>query len=40
MTSVLIGASKPQQITDCVGALGNLEFSDEELAQIDEIAPA
>ena len=40
MTSVLIGASKPQQITDCVGALGNLDFSAEELARIDEIAPA
>ncbi|HEX9996207.1 MAG TPA: L-glyceraldehyde 3-phosphate reductase [Abditibacterium sp.] len=40
MTSVLIGASKAQQITDCVGALGNLEFSSEELAKIDEIAPA
>ena len=40
MTSVLIGASKPQQITDCVGALGNLEFSADELAHIDEIAPA
>ena len=40
MTSVLIGASKPQQITDCVGALGNLDFSAEELAQIDALAPA
>ncbi len=40
MTSVLIGASKPQQITDCVGALENLEFSAAELAKIDEIAPA
>ncbi len=40
MTSVLIGASKPRQITDCVGALGNLDFSAEELAKIDEIAPA
>ena len=40
MTSVLIGASKPQQITDCVGALDNLDFSDAELARIDEIAPA
>ena len=40
MTSVLIGASKPQQITDCVGALENLAFSAAELAKIDEIAPA
>jgi L-glyceraldehyde 3-phosphate reductase len=39
MTSALIGASKPQQITDCVGALQNLEFSEEELGQIDAIAP-
>jgi L-glyceraldehyde 3-phosphate reductase len=40
MTSVLIGASKPEQITDSVGCLQNLEFSSEELAQIDAIAPA
>ncbi len=40
MTSVLIGASKSQQIVDCVGCLQNLEFSPEELGQIDEIAPA
>jgi L-glyceraldehyde 3-phosphate reductase len=39
MTSALIGASKPAQITDCVGALQNLEFSSEELADIDVIAP-
>jgi L-glyceraldehyde 3-phosphate reductase len=39
VTSALIGASKPQQITDCVGALQNLEFSEEELAKIDAIAP-
>jgi L-glyceraldehyde 3-phosphate reductase len=40
MTSVLIGASKPEQITDSVGCLNNLGFSPEELAKIDEIAPA
>ncbi len=40
MTSVLIGASRPQQITDCVGCLKNLEFSADELAKIDAIAPA
>jgi len=40
MTSVLIGASKPAQIADSVGCLSNLEFSAEELAAIDEIAPA
>ncbi len=37
MTSALIGASKPQQIDDCVGALANLGFSAEELAAIDGI---
>ena len=36
-TSALIGASKPEQIVDAVGALDNLDFSDEELAQIDAI---
>lgn len=40
MTSVLIGASKAQQVVDCVGCLKNLEFSAEELSKIDEIAPA
>ena len=37
MTSALIGASKPAQIEDAVGALDNLEFSDEELARIEAI---
>lgn len=40
MTSVLIGASRPQQVVDCVGSLQHLEFSLAELARIDEIAPA
>lgn len=40
MTSVLIGASRSEQIVDCVGSLENLEFSGEELARIDAIAPA
>jgi len=35
VTSALIGASSVQQIDDCVGALGNRDFSDAELAQID-----
>ena len=35
ITSALIGASRPSQVTDCVGALGNLSFTDEELAAID-----
>jgi L-glyceraldehyde 3-phosphate reductase len=37
MTSVLIGASKSSQIDDCVGALAHLDFSPEELEQIDKI---
>lgn len=39
MTSVLIGASRSAQVVDCVGCLQNLDFSSEELARIDEIAP-
>lgn len=35
ITSALIGASRPGQVVDCVGALGNLAFSAEELAAID-----
>jgi L-glyceraldehyde 3-phosphate reductase len=38
VTTALIGASKPEQIVDCAGAVGNLEFSDAELAEIDKIA--
>lgn len=38
ITSALIGASKPEQVTDCVGAISNLEFSAEELAAIDAIS--
>ena len=37
MTSALIGASRPSQIEDIVAALGNLDFSDEELLAIDTI---
>ncbi len=37
MTSVVIGASKSSQIDDCVGALAHLDFSQEELEQIDRI---
>ena len=35
VTSALIGASRPQQIVDCVGALGNQDFSEAELTEID-----
>lgn len=38
ITSALIGASRPEQVTDCAGAIGNLDFSASELAQIDEYA--
>ena len=38
ITSALIGASKPSQVVDCVGAVQNPEFTTEELAQIDEYA--
>ena len=38
VTSALIGASKPSQIEDCVGALKNTAFSPEELARIDRHA--
>ena len=38
ITTALIGASSPQQIVDCVGAIENLEFSAAELARIDEYA--
>ncbi len=37
ITSVLIGASKPSQITDNIKALDNTEFTDSELKEIDEI---
>ena len=38
ITTALIGASKPSQVVDCVGAVANLEFTDQELAFIDEHA--
>ena len=38
ITSALIGASKPEQVTDCVQATGNLTFSKAELAEIDKYA--
>lgn len=37
VTSAIIGASKVSQIEENVGALMNLEFSDEELLRIEEI---
>ncbi len=38
ITTALIGASKPEQVTDCAGAIGNLEFTGDELAAIDKLA--
>jgi len=38
VTSALIGASRPEQLVDCVGALKNPSFSPEELAEIDRHA--
>ncbi len=35
--SVLIGASRPEQILDNLGALNHLTFTDEELRRVDEI---
>ena len=37
VTTVLIGASRPAQVEDCVGAAANLQFSGGELASIDTI---
>lgn len=38
ITSVLIGASRPSQITDCVKCIDNTVFTEEELKKIDEIS--
>jgi L-glyceraldehyde 3-phosphate reductase len=38
VTSALIGASRPEQIEDSVGALKNLDFSEAELKEIDQYA--
>src|SRR5919197_995593 len=38
MTSTLIGASSVAQLDDSLGALDNLEFDDDELAEIDRYA--
>lgn len=37
VTSVLIGASRPEQIVDNCGIVGNVHFTEEELNKIDEI---
>ena len=38
ITTALIGASKPEQIIECAGAVSNLEFTDAELKEIDQYA--
>ncbi len=38
ITSALIGASRPEQVLDCAGAARNLDFTAEELAEIDGYA--
>lgn len=38
LTSALVGASRPEQVVDSVGALRNLSFTAEELARIDRLA--
>jgi L-glyceraldehyde 3-phosphate reductase len=38
ITSALIGASRPAQVEECAGAVGNLEFTREELEEIDRFA--
>ena len=38
ITTALIGASKPEQVEDCVGAISNLEFTAAELAEIDRVS--
>src|ERR1035438_1591947 len=38
MSSALVGASRVEQIEQCVDAVKNIEFTAEELQRIDEIA--
>jgi L-glyceraldehyde 3-phosphate reductase len=38
VTSALIGASRAEQVRDCVGALAALDFTDAELGEIDKHA--
>jgi L-glyceraldehyde 3-phosphate reductase len=38
ITSALIGASRPEQVAECAGAVARLDFTPEELAAIDRIA--
>lgn len=38
VTTALIGASRPEQVTDCVAALDHPDFTNAELAEIDKYA--
>jgi L-glyceraldehyde 3-phosphate reductase len=38
ITTALIGASRPSQVEDCVRAVENLDFTADELAEIDRYA--
>ena len=38
VTSVLVGASKPEQVLDNIKAIQNTEFTEEELRKIDELS--
>ena len=38
ITTALIGASKPSQVVDCARAIANLDFTSDELAEIDKYA--
>ncbi|MEM0947029.1 MAG: L-glyceraldehyde 3-phosphate reductase [Pseudomonadota bacterium] len=38
VTTALIGASRPEQIVECAGAVANLEFTPSELSAIEEVA--
>jgi L-glyceraldehyde 3-phosphate reductase len=40
VTSVLVGASTPEQLEQNVGALAHLSFTPEELERIDALSPA
>ena len=37
ITTALIGASRPSQVEDCAGAVNNLDFTPDELAEIDKL---
>jgi L-glyceraldehyde 3-phosphate reductase len=38
ITTALIGASRPEQVADCAGAVANLDFTPAELDEIDRIS--